>query len=94
MKIRDLMAVLGVAAVTAAVTLPVMRPARLGADDAATEIIPEVTQPQLELDGCLFVLTSDKTQYAPGRDAAPFHRSDQPHRSVGRDQPVGQHLGG
>lgn len=65
MTIRDLMAVLGVAAVTMAFTLVVGRPVRLGANDAASELIPEIAQPRLEIDGCVLVLTSDKKEYAP-----------------------------
>ncbi len=66
MKTQDLMAVLGVAAVTMAFALAVVQPAQLAATDTPSGIVPEITRPKLEMDGCVLVLSTDKTAYATG----------------------------
>jgi len=70
MKIQDVLAMLVVAAATAAFTLGMAAPQRVDAVDqpgaTAAGITPRIGQPTLELAGLKISLALDKPNYAPG----------------------------
>jgi hypothetical protein len=70
MKLQDIMAILGVAAVTMAFTLGFAAPDQVGAVDqeenGVTRITPIISQPTLNIAGLDITLTMDKPDYAPG----------------------------
>ena len=69
MKLRNVLTVLGTAAVTAALTLALFTP--WGGDaQAGPAIQPVITQSQLESQGCTFTLKTDKTSYEAGQAPA------------------------
>jgi hypothetical protein len=66
MKLRDVLGVAAVAAVTMAFVLATLGPGRVGANDAPEGIKPMIAQPKLTVDGCEFTLSTDKPTYEPG----------------------------
>jgi len=70
MKRQDVLAVLAVAGVTMAFTLTLLGPTGVGAGDALQAIKPEIAQPQLTSQGCVFVLKTDKPTYEVGETPA------------------------
>lgn len=70
MKIQDMMAILGVAAATTALTVALAAPGHVDAVDeqnnGAAGITPLISQPTLNLAGLEIRLTVDKPSYAPG----------------------------
>ncbi|NQU24980.1 MAG: hypothetical protein HQ567_27155 [Candidatus Nealsonbacteria bacterium] len=66
MKIRDILAVAGVAAVTMAFVLTMLGPGQVGAEDPPAGIKPMIAQPKLTVDGCEFTLSTDKPDYQQG----------------------------
>jgi hypothetical protein len=66
MKLRDVLTVLGTAAVTAAVALVLLAPRGDGNAQAAPSVKPFISQPQLTSQGCTFTLETDKTAYEAG----------------------------
>jgi hypothetical protein len=66
MKLRDVLTVLGTAAVTAAATLALLAPRGDGNAQAAPAVQPVISQPQLTSQGCTFTLKTDKTGYEAG----------------------------
>lgn len=69
MRTRDFLAILGIAAATAAVTVTMLHAARVGAADEAQPIKPRIVRPTLTSQGCTFTLKADKAEFAP--DEAP-----------------------
>jgi hypothetical protein len=70
MKWQDVLAVLAVAGVTMAFTLTLLGPTGVGAGDAVPAIKPEIAQPQLTSQGCVFSLKMDKAAYEAGEQPA------------------------
>lgn len=66
MRVSDVMAILGIAAVTTAVTVGSLLPRGVSADGDAPGIKPTIVQPTLTVDGCQFTLSMDKQEYAAG----------------------------
>jgi hypothetical protein len=66
MRVSDVVAVLGIAAVTTAVMVGWLLPRGVNADGEAPNIKPTIVQPKLTVDGCQFTLSMDKQEYAPG----------------------------
>ncbi len=69
MKLRNVLAVLGTAAVTAALTLALFAPWD-GDAQAGPAVQPVITQSQLKSQGCTFTLKTDKTSYEAGQAPA------------------------
>ena len=63
MSVKDILAILAVAAATTAFTLVLLGPGRVGATDKPQGIKPTIAQPKLKVDGCLFALKTDKASY-------------------------------
>jgi hypothetical protein len=61
-----LVAVLGIAAVTTAITVGLLMPRGVSAEGEVKNINPTISQPELTVDGCQFTLSMDKQEYAPG----------------------------
>jgi hypothetical protein len=67
MKLRNVMTVLGTAAVTTAVTLGLAALWAGGRAEAAPAAVnPVIARPELTSQGCKFVLKADKATYEPG----------------------------
>ena len=66
MRVRDILGVAAVAAVTVAFVLVTLGPERVGAGDQPLEIKPMIAQPKLSVDGCEFTLSTDKPAYKVG----------------------------
>ena len=81
MRLKDLLAVLGVAAATMAFTLALLGPGQVEATDPAPPIAPIIAQPELTIDGCVFALKADKESYQPG---------DKPALTVTATNPTGE----
>lgn len=65
MKLRNVLTVMGTAALTAAVTLALLAPR--GADvRAGSAVQPIIAQPQLTSQGCTFTVKTDKASYEGG----------------------------
>jgi hypothetical protein len=65
MNLRNVLTVLGTAAVTAALTLALLAP-RGGDARAGAAVQPVIAQPQLSSQGCTFTLKTDKATYEAG----------------------------
>lgn len=65
MKIKDALIIGAIAVTTMAVTLTLLLPARVEANQTPT-IKPLIAQPKLVADGCTFTLKTDKQAYKPG----------------------------
>jgi hypothetical protein len=65
MQIRNVLAILGVAAATMAFTLVLSVPDYVGAVEEPEGIKPTIAQPKLAVAGCEFTLTTDKPAYQP-----------------------------
>ncbi|MHC4177659.1 MAG: hypothetical protein ACYSWU_09135 [Planctomycetota bacterium] len=63
MRVKHILAILGVAAATTAFTVGLLRPERVGATGKAEGIKPTIVQPKLKVDGCVFALRTDKASY-------------------------------
>ena len=67
MKVKDVVAVLGVALVTMTFTVALFAPGRVRAvDDRPPGIKPLIAKPELTVDGCVFALKTDKPAYEEG----------------------------
>ena len=66
MKVRDILGVAAVAAVTMAFVLAMLGPVQVGAEDPPKGIKPMIAQPKLTVDGCEFTLATDKPAYKQG----------------------------
>ena len=66
MKLRNVLTVLGTAAVTAALTLMLFAP-RGDSAQAGPIVQPVIAQPQLTSQGCTFTLKTDKVNYEAGQ---------------------------
>jgi hypothetical protein len=66
MRVSDVAAILGIAAVTTVVTVGLLMPRGVSAEGEAENIKPTISQPKLMVDGCEFTLSMDKPEYAPG----------------------------
>ena len=64
MKLRNVLTMLGTAAVTAVLTLALLAPR--GSVQAGPAVQPVIAQPQLTSHGCTFSLKTDKTAYEAG----------------------------
>ena len=63
MKVKDILAVLGVAAATTAFTVVLLGPQRVGATGKVEGIKPTIAQPKLTTGKCVFSLKTDKPSY-------------------------------
>ena len=63
MRVKDILAILAVAAATTAFTVVLLGPGRVGATDKPQGITPTIAQPKLKVDGCVFSLKTDKASY-------------------------------
>ncbi len=66
MRVKDILAILGVAAATTAFVVGLLGPARVVATDQSQALVPQIAQPKLTVDGCVFTLRTDKPAYQPG----------------------------
>jgi len=66
MKVKDILAVLGVAAATTAFTVGLLGPGRVAATGTVEGIKPLIAQPKLTVGGCVFSLETDKPAYKAG----------------------------
>ena len=66
MKVRDILGVAAVAAVTMAFVLAMLGPVQVGAEDPPEGIKAMIAQPKLTVDGCEFTLATDKPAYKQG----------------------------
>jgi len=66
MRVRDVLGVAAVAAVTMAFVLAMLGPGQVGAEDPPEGIKPMIAQPKLTVDGCEFTLSTDKPAYKEG----------------------------
>ena len=66
MRVKDILAVLGVAAATVAFTVVLLGPRRVGATGKAEGIKPTIAQPELTTQKCVFTLKTDKPSYEAG----------------------------
>jgi hypothetical protein len=66
MRPRDVLAVLAVAAVTAAFVVAALGPARVTAVDQVATITPAIAQPEFTTAGCVLRISTDKPAYEPG----------------------------
>ena len=66
MKVKDILAVLGVAAATVVFTVVLLGPQRVGATGKAEGIKPTIAQPKLTAQKCVFTLKTDKPSYEAG----------------------------
>ena len=62
----DLLAIVGIAAVTMAFTLGLLNVDPAGADGPGEGVQPLIVEPTLTLDGCVITISTDQTSYAPG----------------------------
>ncbi|HUT12804.1 MAG TPA: hypothetical protein VMY42_20070 [Thermoguttaceae bacterium] len=83
MKVKDVLAVLGVAAATAAFVVVLLGPQRVDAVDEAQGIQPRIAQPKLTIEGCEITLKTDKPVYQPGETVTVQIEATNP-----TDQPV------
>ena len=67
MRVRDVLGVAAVAAVTMAFVLAMLGPGQVGAEDPPAGIKPMIAQPKLTVDGCEFTLSTDKPAYQEGQ---------------------------
>ena len=63
MRVKDVLAILAVAAATTVFTVVLLGPGRVGATGKPQGIKPTIAQPKLKVDGCLFALKTDKASY-------------------------------
>ena len=63
MRVKDILAILAVAAATTAFTVVLLGPGRVGATSQPEGIKPSIAQPKLEVGGCVFALKTDKASY-------------------------------
>ena len=66
MRVRDTLAVLGVAAATMAFTLVSLGPWNMAISDQAPAIKPRIFPPTFTAQGCEFVLKTEKAEYKAG----------------------------
>ena len=66
MRLKDIMAILAVAAVTATFTIVLVGPSHVTATEGTEAISPVIARPEMSVDGCTFSLSTDKTAYEPG----------------------------
>jgi hypothetical protein len=66
MMVKNVLAVLSVAAVTMAFTLATLGPRWAGAEGQSLEIKPTIVRPEMTSAGCRFSLSTDKETYAAG----------------------------
>ena len=66
MRVKDILAVLGVAAATTAFTVGLLGPGRVAATSTVEGIKPVIAQPKLTVDGCVLSLETDKPVYKAG----------------------------
>jgi hypothetical protein len=66
MKLKEILAILGVAAATTAFTVGLLGPGRVGATDKPEGIKPTIAQPKLTTQECVFALKTDKPAYEAG----------------------------
>jgi hypothetical protein len=66
MKVKDILAILGVAGATTAFVVGLLGPGRVVATGMMEGIKPIVAQPKLTVDGCVFSLKTDKPAYRAG----------------------------
>jgi len=78
MKVKDILAVLGVAAATTAFAVGLLGPGRVGATSKPEGITPTIAQPELTIDGCVFTLKTDKVTYKAGETLVIHVRASNP----------------
>ncbi len=66
MRLSDILAIVGVAVATMAMTLGLLVPRYVTADGETEAIKPTIAVPELTVDDCVFVVSTDKPEYAPG----------------------------
>ena len=66
MKVKSVLAVLGIAGATMALTLGILVPGRVDAVDQADGVAPVIAQTELTVEGCVFVAKLDKATYQAG----------------------------
>ena len=83
MRIKDILAVLGVAAATVAFVVMLFGPASVGAVDEVEPLKAAVFPPTLTIEGCQLALKTDKSAYQPGDTPSVIIEAANP-----TDQPV------
>jgi hypothetical protein len=66
MRLSDILAIVGVAVATMATTLGLLVPRHVTAESQKKAIKPTIAVPKLTVDGCVFTVSADKLEYAPG----------------------------
>ena len=67
MRLSDILATVGVAVATMAMTLGFLVPRHVTAEGEKSAIKPTIAVPELTVDDCVFVVSTDKPEYAPGQ---------------------------
>jgi hypothetical protein len=78
MRLSSLLSILGIAITTMALTLGILVPGSVDAEADANRITPQITQPELTVDGCQITVTTDKSDYGAGEKPTLFVKATNP----------------